>query len=45
VVPIDQVVLDQRLQQLGAAVNLQLGAVLLLEPLDLWNDVTGDDLR
>src|SRR5262249_35377883 len=45
---IDQPRRDQRLQQSRAAVNLQLGAVLLLEPLDLRNDtapVAPDDLR
>ena len=45
VAAIDQPVLDQGLEQIGAAVNLELGAVLLLEALDLRNDVILDEVR
>src|SRR5919199_5222622 len=39
VAAIDQPVLDQGLEQIGAAVHLELGAVLLLEAPDLRDDV------
>src|SRR5919199_2701905 len=39
VAAIDQPVLDQGLEQIGAAVHLELGAVLLLEAPDLRDNV------
>src|SRR5919202_5033155 len=38
-VAVDQVVLDQRLDQLAAPVDLELGAILLLEPADLLGHI------
>src|SRR5262249_2685889 len=45
VVAIDQLVVHQGLEHIGAAVNLELGSVLLLEALDLRNDVALDEVR
>ena len=42
---IDQLVLDQGLEQIGAAVNLGLGSVPLLVALDLRDGVTLDEVR
>src|SRR5262249_37088149 len=44
VVLINQVVLDQRLQKMRTAVDLERRAILLLEALDVWSSVSPDDL-
>jgi hypothetical protein len=42
---VDEVVLEQCLEQIRAAVNLDLGAVLALEPGDRFRDVARDQRR
>src|SRR5438132_10839295 len=39
---VDQIVLEQRLNQVAASVHLELGAVCLLELLDLADDIAVD---